>query len=146
MSIESAYHMLFLSALVVFGILIGIVLIRSIIGPRITDRIMCINMIGTMVICCILILSVILEEGYLLDVAMIYAMISFIAVLMMATIYIPRHPTRAKFGKAARREIEGETLPEAEAGAEKPGTSGMDRKLSRTDSRKKDDRHRRKKR
>ncbi len=105
MSIEKAYSLLFSSALIVFGIFVGLMLIRSIIGPRITDRIMCINVIGTMVICCIIILSGLLGEGYLLDVALIYAMISFIAVLMLATTYIPRNPTRVKFGRGVSEEI-----------------------------------------
>ncbi len=128
MSIEDAYHVLFSSALIVFGILLGIVLVRSIIGPRITDRIMCINMIGTMVICCIMIFSVLLDEAYLLDVGMIYAMISFIAVLMMATIFIPRHPTRAKYGKGVYEELLADGLSpeitEGDAAASVKTTAG----------------------
>ncbi len=110
MSVEDAYRLLFSSALIVFGLLLGMVLIRSIIGPRITDRIMCINMIGTMVICCIMIFSVLLDEAYLLDVGLIYAMISFIAVLMMATIFISRNPTRAKFGKGVYEEMKADGM------------------------------------
>ncbi len=88
MSIELAYQYLFLSALIVLGILLGIVLIRSIIGPRITDRILCINMIGTLVICMIAILSQRQDEGYLVDISLIYAMISFLSVLILASVYI----------------------------------------------------------
>ena len=40
MSIESAYQYLYLSAAIVLAVLVGIVLIRSVIGPRITDRIL----------------------------------------------------------------------------------------------------------
>ncbi len=88
MSIELAYQYLFLSVLIVLGILLGIVLIRSIIGPRITDRILCINMIGTLVICMIAILAVRQKEGYLVDISLIYAMISFLSVLILASVYI----------------------------------------------------------
>ena len=70
-------------------LLIGAMVIRSIIGPRSTDRIMSVNMLGTMTICSIAVLSVLLDEGYLADVAMIYAMISFVAVLMMASMFVP---------------------------------------------------------
>ncbi len=104
MGVEQAYTILLSGALVVLGILIGLMLIRSVIGPRITDRIVSINTIGTMVISCIVILAILLEENYLTDVAMIYAMISFIAVLMMATIYIPQNPRRPRFGKDALEE------------------------------------------
>ena len=71
---------------------IGLMVIRSIIGPRSTDRILSVNMLGTMTICSIAILSVLLDEGYLADVALIYAMISFVAVLMMASMFVPSRP------------------------------------------------------
>lgn len=89
MRVEAAYQILFSGALVWFSVLILSLLIRSITGPRITDRILCINMTGTMVICCITILSRMLKESYLADVALIYAMISFISVLILANVYIP---------------------------------------------------------
>ncbi len=91
---EGAYHVLFTGALLVFTVLIGVMLARSVIGPRITDRILSINMIGTMVICCIVILSQLLGEDYLADVALIYALISFVSVLIFATVYIPANPGR----------------------------------------------------
>ena len=62
MNIETAYQFLFLTALIILGILMGIVLIRSIIGPSVTDRILCINMIGTLVICSVAILSRLLHD------------------------------------------------------------------------------------
>ena len=97
MSVENAYHILFMGALVWFIILILIMLIRAVYGPRVTDRIMSINMIGTMVISCICILTFALEESYLLDVALLYAMISFVAVLILGATYIPKVRTREKF-------------------------------------------------
>ena len=106
--IETAYQYLFFGALIWFGILIFIMLVRSIIGPRITDRILAINVIGTMVICSIAILSRALGESYLVDVALIYAKISFISVLILARTYIPTGKTRAKYGKEAIREMEEE--------------------------------------
>ena len=89
MNIDQAYHYLFMGALIIFAVLIGVMLIRAVIGPRITDRILSINMIGTMTICSIAILSGLLHEGYLTDVALIYAMLSFVAVLILAVMYIP---------------------------------------------------------
>ena len=92
MAVETAYQYLFLTALIVLGILMGLVLIRSVIGPRITDRILCINMIGTLVICSVAILSQLLKEGYLIDIALIYAMISLLTVLILASVYNRRTP------------------------------------------------------
>lgn len=92
MTIEQAYQTLYGGALIVLILMIGVMVIRSIIGPRSTDRIMSVNMLGTMTISSIAVLSVLLDEGYLADVAMIYAMISFVAVLMMASMFVPSKP------------------------------------------------------
>ncbi len=93
MTVELAYQYLFTGALTILAVLIGIILVRSIVGPRIIDRILCINMIGTLVICSIAILSQMLKESYLTDIAIIYAMLSFLTVLILASVYIRRlHP------------------------------------------------------
>ena len=93
-------------------LLIGAMVIRSIIGPRSTDRIVSVNMLGTMTICSIAILSVLLDEGYLADVAMIYAMISFVAVLMMASMFVPSKPKAPELD----RDKEQETAPVRDIG------------------------------
>ena len=128
MGVEEAYRILFSGALIVIGILIGLMLLRSVIGPRITDRILSINMIGTMVISCISILAVLLDENYLTDVAMIYAMISFITVLIMSTIYIAPRGKRPKFGEEAleesRRMRAGQLREETAAGTAVEAAAG----------------------
>jgi multicomponent Na+:H+ antiporter subunit F len=83
-----------MAVLIWFALLITVGLIRAIIGPRITDRVLSINMISTMVISCIAILSVQLAESYLVDVALIYAMISFISVLILISVYLPNRQLR----------------------------------------------------
>ena len=97
MDIHSAYQILYTTALIVLAALIAVTLVRAVKGPRITDRILSINMIGTMVICSIAILSRLLEEAYLIDVAILYAMVSFVTVLVFSMIYIPAHPGRGPF-------------------------------------------------
>ncbi len=94
MSINEAYHSLYNVSLIVLAILIGVMLLKAVIGPRVTDRILSINMIGTMVISAILILSQMLEEYYLIDVSLIYAMISFLSVIILAAVYIPSKKKR----------------------------------------------------
>ncbi len=84
---ETAYYALAIGAICVIAVLIVAVLIRSVIGPRVADRIVAVNSIGTMTIVIIAILSVLLEESYLLDVCLIYAMISFVAVIVLTKIY-----------------------------------------------------------
>ena len=83
-----AYNLLFTLALAVLGVLLFLCLLRAILGPRIADRVVGINMIGTIVIMMIAILALMLGEGYLVDIAIIYAMLSFLAVVVLAKIYI----------------------------------------------------------
>ena len=108
MTIETAYQILFEGALLWLGVLLLIMLVRAIIGPRITDRILAINMIGTMVSCCICLLSGVLGESYLVDMALLYSMISFVSVLILASTYIAWKPERGKFAKEAGSEVQEE--------------------------------------
>lgn len=105
MSVESAYTLLFEGALLWMGVLLLIMLIRAIIGPRVTDRILAINMIGTMVSSCICILAVVLEESYLIDMALLYSMISFVTVLILASTYIAKTPSRGRFAPEVAEEV-----------------------------------------
>ena len=73
--------------LVVLGILCFFCLVRSVKGPRIADRIVAVNMIGTMTMMSIAVLTVKLKEGVLADVALIYAMISFLGVVLFCKVY-----------------------------------------------------------
>lgn len=74
--------------LIILAVLVTLCLIRAIIGPRIADRVVAVNMMGTMVIVIISILSVMLNEGYLMDICIIYAMISFLAVIVLTKVYM----------------------------------------------------------
>ena len=78
----------FLGVLAVLAVLTVACLIRAILGPKLADRIMAVNMIGTMTIAMICILAALLNEPALLDVALIYAVISFVSVIVLAKIYI----------------------------------------------------------
>jgi len=98
MTVASAYSILYSSALLVIALLLGVMLVRSIQGPGVTDRLLSINMIGTLVISAIVILSRLLGEGYLVDVALIYTMISFVSILILVRVYVPRDPLRNPFG------------------------------------------------
>ncbi len=101
---EQAVHVLLTGCMVVLAACIFLCLIRAIIGPRISDRIVAINMIGTMTMIIIAIMSVLLSEGYLIDVAMIYAMISFLAVVVLTKVYMGVYVERKKKEEAAKEE------------------------------------------
>lgn len=75
-------------ALLVTGLFFG--LIRAIRGPRRADRILGINMIGSLSTASLAVIAVLLKEPWLLDVCLVYCLISFLAVVMLARIHIIR--------------------------------------------------------
>ena len=80
---------IFLKGAVIFSsVIIFLCFIRAIIGPSIPDRLIAINMIGTQIIIIILELTVLLGEAWLADVASVYALISFLGVVVLTKIYI----------------------------------------------------------
>lgn len=85
---REAYEVLFNGALVVIGILLILCLIRAIRGPRIADRIVAVNMMGTLIVITICVLAFLMGEGYLVDVAIIYTMLSFLAVVLLTKVYM----------------------------------------------------------
>lgn len=87
----SYYHLLYVAALILLAVGIFFALLRAIKGPRISDRIMGVNMSGTMAIACLAILAVDLKQSWLLDVSLIYGMISFLAVVVLAQIHMAGH-------------------------------------------------------
>ncbi len=74
-------------AMVIIAMLIIAAIIRSAIGPSMTDRVIAVNMIGTMTIALIAMLTIYMTEDYLADVCLIYAMISFLAVVILTKVY-----------------------------------------------------------
>ena len=88
MQVSQAYHALWMGALVVLALLTLACLIRSIIGPRIADRIVSINMISTFSLAMIAVLTRVLGEGYLADVALIYALLGFLAVVVLCKVFM----------------------------------------------------------
>lgn len=86
--LEHAYHVFFTAVLVFLALMVVLCLVRAIIGPKIADRIVSVNMMGTMVIVIIAVLSLMLEEGYLADICLIYAMLSFLAVIVLTKVYM----------------------------------------------------------
>lgn len=87
-SLDRAYGILFIGILIVLAVLVLLCLIRAVIGPRIADRILAANMMGTMVNVMIAILARLLGEGYLVDICIIYTMISFLAVIVLTKVYM----------------------------------------------------------
>ena len=85
---DKAYSILYNGALIVIGVLLLFTLIRAIRGPRIADRIIAVNMMGTLIVITICILAFLMSEGYLVDVAIVYTMLSFLAVVLLTKVYM----------------------------------------------------------
>ena len=94
-----AYRILYTSVLITLALLILICLYRAVRGPRTADRIVSVNMISTMTVVMICVLCVMLREGYLVDVALIYAMISFLAVVVLTRVYMGRGGEKDRSGE-----------------------------------------------
>lgn len=105
MTIEQAYQTLYTAALLAIAVLLAVMLVRCAREPGITDRVLSINMIGTLVTAGIVILSQLLQEGFLVDVALIYTMISFVSILILTRVYVPEDPERRPF---SRKDEEGD--------------------------------------
>ena len=87
MELIQQFSTLFYGILSVLAVMLILCLIRAGIGSRIADRLIAVNMMGTMVMVMIALLAVVKDQGYLVDICLIYAMISFLAVVVLTRIY-----------------------------------------------------------
>jgi len=87
-------HTVFIGCMMLLATGVFLCLIRAITGKRFTDRVVAINMIGTMTVVFICILSVYLEETYLVDVALVYTLLSFLAVVVLCRVVTVHHKGR----------------------------------------------------
>ena len=87
---------------------VGILLVfsRAVKGPRFTDRIVAINMIGTMTTVEICTLSAYLGETSLVDAALVYTLLSFLAVVILCHVVTLHHKGRNLYLKKKREEAE----------------------------------------
>ena len=81
---------LLISSAIFLSITIFACLLRAILGPRFTDRIIAANIIGTKTIALISIMSLLVGENYLVDICLVYAIISFMSVVVLARSVIER--------------------------------------------------------
>lgn len=86
--LEQAYSILFTTTLILIGIAAFFALIRSITGKTMINRFIGTNILSTITLIAICILSVLFKESYLPDVAIVFALLSCIAVMLLCKIYI----------------------------------------------------------
>lgn len=88
---ESFTDMLLLGGAIFLSVMVLLCLIRAIKGPRFTDRLVAVNMIGTMTITIMCLLSVYFDQAFLVDISIIYALLSFITVVVLSRLVIIRN-------------------------------------------------------
>ena len=113
-----AYQVLSVGAMGILAVLMVVCLIRCAIGPRISDRIMAVNMISTLTIIMVAVMTVTLKEGYLADVALVYAILSFLAVIVLCKVYTGIY--------RERRHVEAEQMAEPKTEGQMSGTDMPD--------------------
>lgn len=95
------------AAMVILALCALAALFRALIGPRMSDRIVAVNMIGTQAICIIACLVLRLREDWLVDIAIVYAMFSFLAVAVLTKMDIGVYRQwRAAHNKSRRQAAE----------------------------------------
>ena len=99
---DETYALLMQGAVILLGLCLAVCLFHAFRGPKTADRVVAVNMAGTATVLIILFLALLTREGYLADVAMIYALLSFLAVMLLCRILIGVH--RERYGKGAERD------------------------------------------
>lgn len=84
-------HSFLILAMCVMMVVVFVCMIRAILGPRITDRVVALNMIGTLVVLMICIISYLLEETFLVDVAILYSLLNMLVVVILCRVANQRH-------------------------------------------------------
>lgn len=100
----------FTVALIILAIILMLCMFRTVKGPSVSDRIVCVNMMGTLVIVMIAILAIKMQEGYLADICIIYAMISFLSVVVLCKIYMGVYLERKNSEKGVLQNVEKEDM------------------------------------
>ncbi len=84
---EHFKEIILVASLITLSISIIAIFIRALVGPRVTDRIICVNMIGTKIIIIICIVAALLHEDFIIDVAIVYALINFVSMVVLTYAY-----------------------------------------------------------
>lgn len=83
--------------LVILALCMLAVIVRLVKGPRVTDRILAVNAMNTLITAAICLLSRYLDVDYLVDVALIYALLGFVVNTLL---------TRALIGQKRKEDRE----------------------------------------
>ena len=89
--INELYNGFLVLAMSIMALIAFAYLARAISGPKFSDRILAVNGIQTIIILIICILSILQGENYIVDIALIYAMLGFVTVIIVCKAYLRSH-------------------------------------------------------
>ncbi|MBN1194272.1 MAG: cation:proton antiporter [Methanomicrobiaceae archaeon] len=75
---------IWVAAVVVLVALIVLTMVRLIAGPTVPDRVVALDAINTLTVAAMILLAVIYEQIIFVDVAIVYALLSFVGTLFIA--------------------------------------------------------------
>ena len=85
--VNSFQNTILIISMAILSLSIIAIFLRAVIGPTVADRIICVNMIGTKIIIFICMVAGFLREDFLIDVALVYALINFVSMVVLAYAY-----------------------------------------------------------
>ena len=85
--VNSFQNTILIISMAILSLSIIAIFLRAVIGPTVADRIICVNMIGTKIIIFICMVAGFLREDFLIDVALVYALINFVSIVVLAYAY-----------------------------------------------------------
>lgn len=88
MNIDQIQELVLIIGMIFLGITIIFCLLRAILGPRFTDRLLGINVINVKVIILICVLAVFFEKSYIVDIALVYSAISFLSIIVLSRLFL----------------------------------------------------------
>lgn len=87
-------------AMLCLSVAIFFCLVRAVMGPRMTDRLVAVNIISIKSVMLILLFGVYLHDDQFLDIALVYTLLSFLAVICLARNMLMRATKRREEGTA----------------------------------------------
>ncbi|MBQ9527458.1 MAG: hypothetical protein IJR68_07585 [Fretibacterium sp.] len=93
MSVEGVILILAVACL---SVAIFFCLVRAVLGPRMTDRLVAVNIISIKAVVLILLIGRYLRDDHFMDIALVYTLLSFLAVICIAENMLARTVRRGE--------------------------------------------------
>jgi multicomponent Na+:H+ antiporter subunit F len=95
---------MFITVAVVILIAIAVGLVRAFRGPTLYDRVLAVNMAGTLTVLMVAVLGFMTGRPEFLDIALVYVLISFVSTIAVLRVYTGRKGTSStRAGESGRK-------------------------------------------